>query len=119
MAGPEIRVVLAGASPVRESAGVPGSRLQLEGEMLSSRAECRKPFNKEGEQTSGPQQSVNAIASTDYQPKGVREGRAAHVTAKAIDSISVPERMLELPGVSGGGTFGQNSAEQVRSYLAA
>jgi len=29
------------------------------------------------------------------------------------------ERILELPGVSGGGTLGQNSAEQERPYLAA
>jgi hypothetical protein len=62
---------------------------------------------------------MNAIASSKYQPKGVRESRAAHVTVKAIDSISGPERMLELPGVSGGGTLGQNSAEQERPYLAA
>jgi hypothetical protein len=103
MVRPERRVVLAGGSPVREIAGVPGSRLQPGGEIRPGRAECRKPFNKEGEQTNGPQQSVNAIASTKYQPKGVREGRAAHVTAKAIDSILDPERMLELPGVSGGG----------------
>jgi hypothetical protein len=27
--------------------------------------------------------------------------------------------MLDLPGVSGGGTLGQNSAEQERPYLAA
>ena len=31
---------------------------------------------------------MNAIASSNYQPKGVREGRAAHVTAKATDSIA-------------------------------
>ena len=30
-----------------------------------------------------------------------------------------PERMLDLPGVAGGGTSGQNSAEQERPYLAA
>jgi hypothetical protein len=119
MVRPERRVVLAGENPVRVSAGAPGSRLQPGGEIRLSRAECQKPFKKEGERTSGPQQSVNAIASTNYQPKGVWEGRAAHVTAKAIDSISVPERMLELPGVSGGGTLGQNSAEQERPYLAA
>jgi len=34
-----------------------------------------------------PQQSVNAIAPSNCQPKGVWEGRAAHVTAKAIDSV--------------------------------
>ena len=62
---------------------------------------------------------VNAIASSDYQPKGVWEGRAAHVTAKATDSTLEPERVLDLPGVAGGGTLGQNSAEQERPYLAA
>jgi hypothetical protein len=30
-----------------------------------------------------------------------------------------PERMLDLPGVSGGGTLGQSNAEQERPYLAA
>jgi hypothetical protein len=30
-----------------------------------------------------------------------------------------PERMLDLPGVSGGGTLGQNNTEQERPYLAA
>ena len=72
-----------------------------------------------GEQTDGPQQSVNAIASSHYQPKGVREGRAAHVTAKATDSISGTERMLDLSGVSGGGTAGKSNVEQERPYLAA
>jgi hypothetical protein len=42
---------------------------------------------------------VNAAASSDYQPKGVREGRAGHVTAKAMHSAPVPERALGLPGV--------------------
>src|SRR6202158_1520335 len=86
MVRPERRIVLAGESPVRVSAEAPGSRLQPEGEILSSRAECQEPL-KRGEQTSGPQQTVNAIASSYYQPKGVWEGRAAHVTAKATDSI--------------------------------
>ena len=73
---------------------------------------------KRGEQTSGPQQSVNAIASSHSQPKGVWEGRAAHITAKATDSTPEPERVLDLPGVSGGGTLGQSSAEQERPYPA-
>ena len=62
---------------------------------------------------------MNAAASSDYQPKGVQEGRAAHVTAKAIDSILDAERMLDLFGVAGGGTLGQSNAEQERPYLAA
>jgi len=42
---------------------------------------------------------VNTSASTNYQPKGVREGRAAHVTAKATDSSLDSERLLDLSGV--------------------
>ena len=87
MVRPERRVVRAGESPVRVSAGAPGSRLQPGGEIRPDRAECQKPLCKEGEQTSGPQQLVNAAASSDYQPKGVWESRAAHVTAKATDNI--------------------------------
>src|SRR2546428_7392499 len=85
MVRPERRVVLAGESPVRVSAGAPGSRLQPSGVIRPRRAECRKPLK--GEQTSGPQQQVNAAASSNYQPKGVWEARAAHITAKATDSI--------------------------------
>ena len=52
------------------------------------------------EQSRGPQRGVNAEqASSDYQPKGGREGRAAHVTAKATDSAQDPERALALSGV--------------------
>src|SRR5437899_7232968 len=86
MVRPERRVVLAGASPVRVSAGAPGSRLQPGGEIRPRRAECQEPL-KRGEQTGGPQRTVNAIASSHRQPKGVWEGRAAHFTAKATDSI--------------------------------
>jgi hypothetical protein len=62
---------------------------------------------------------VNAAASSYSQPKGVREGRAAHVTAKATDSTGDSEPVLDLPGVEGDGTLGRNSAEQERPYLAA
>jgi hypothetical protein len=43
---------------------------------------------------------VNAVeASSDCQPKGVRESRAGHVAAKAMHSVLDPERALGLPGV--------------------
>jgi hypothetical protein len=42
---------------------------------------------------------VNASASSDCQPKGVWEGRAAHLTAKATDSPLESERGLDLSGV--------------------
>lgn len=62
---------------------------------------------------------MNAAASSYLQPKGVWEGRAAHITAKATDSIPDSERMLDLPGVAGGGTLGKNKAEQERPSPAA
>jgi hypothetical protein len=39
--------------------------------------------------------------------------------AKAIDSRLDPERLLDLSGVMGGGTFPEEIAEQERPYLAA
>jgi len=119
MVRPERRVVLAGGSPVRVSAGAPGSRLQPGGEIRPSRAECQKPCNMGGEQTGGPQQSVNATASTDYQPKGVWEGRAAHFTAKATDSIPSRNECWTSPGSQAAARRRQNKAEQERPYLAA
>jgi hypothetical protein len=118
MVRPERRVDLAGASPVRVSAEAPGSRLQPRGEIRAAERSVKSPC-KRGKQTSGPQHKVNAAASSNSQPKGVPEGRAAHVTAKATDSILESERMLDLFGVEGGGTLGQSNAEQERSYLAA
>jgi hypothetical protein len=49
---------------------------------------------------------VNTSASSHYQPKGVREGRAAHSTAKATtDSSLDSERLLDLSGVGVGARF--------------
>jgi hypothetical protein len=62
---------------------------------------------------------MNAVASSDYQPKGVWEGRADHVAAKATDRTQELERVLDLSGVVSGGTLGQKSVEQERPSLAA
>jgi hypothetical protein len=118
MVRPERRAVLAGGSPVRVSAGAPGSRLQPEGEIRPAKRSVKSPVIGKGSEPAG-RNKVNAIAPTYYQPKGVGESRAAHDTAKARDNISDPEQMLDLPGVAGGGTLGQNSAEQERPYPAA
>ncbi len=89
---------LAGESPVRVSAGAPGSRPRLVGE--TPKAERGdKSLRRRRERESGPQHQVNAAASSDYQPKGDWEGRAGHFTAKATDSVPDPERALDLPGV--------------------
>ena len=89
---------LAGVSPVQVSIGAPGSRPQFRGVILGTSAGRQEPSVRR-EQSSGPQLKVNAAASSDYQPKGVREGRADHVTAKAIDnSQRRPEWEWTSPG---------------------
>lgn len=74
---------------------------------------------KERGQGGGPQHSVNATASTNHQPKGVWEGRAAHSTAKATDSIRDQNGSLDHSVVAGGGRKGKNNAEQEKFYSAA
>ncbi len=91
-------IELAGASPARVIAGEPGSRPQVSGRDPEARAGRRKPPSG-GEQNRGPQRDVNAAASSDYQPKGARESRVAHVTTKAKDTAQDPERAVALPGV--------------------
>jgi hypothetical protein len=97
MVRPESCSGLAGASPARVIAGEPGSRPQRSGVIPTRRVGRQKPRKRE--QGRGPQHQVNVAASSDYQPKGVQEGRAIHVMAKATDSLPVPERMLDLLGV--------------------
>ena len=118
MVRPERRDVLAGGSPVRVSAGAPGSRLQPGGEILSSRAECQKPLKERGANrraaTISERNSLVILSaerclggpSRSYHGEGNRQ----HLG---------PEQVLDLPGVAGGGTQGQSSAEQERPYLAA
>ena len=75
--------------------------------MFVNEARCQKPGVRKlpGKQGSGPQRAVNAEqASSDSHPKGVQEGRAAHVTAKATahgadDNARDPDRALALLGV--------------------
>ena len=118
MVRPERRVVLAGASPVRVSAGAPGSRLQPSGVIHPCEAECQKPLKERGANqraaTTGERCSLVILSaerclggpSRSYHGEGNRQR-------------SGPERMLDLPGVAGGGTLGQSNAEQERSNLAA
>ena len=97
MVRPESCVHLAGASPVRVITGEPGSRPRPGRE--NATAERGVTSLSGGSNVTG-RNGVNATASTDYQPKGVREGRAAHITAKATDRVRrVPGRALDLSGV--------------------
>jgi len=85
----------AGASPAPVSAGAPGSRPPVRGEIRDAEARCRKPLRRKPER--GPQHEVNPAASTEKQPGG----RAGHVTAKASPKARVPERAVGSGGVGG------------------
>ena len=118
MVRPERRVVLAGASPVRISAGAPGSRLQPSGEIRPSRAECQKPLKERG---------ANQRAATISERRGLDilsaerrlGGPSRSCRGEGNRQHPGPERALDLSGVSGGGTLGKSKAEQERPYLAA
>ena len=72
------RIVPAGVSPVRVSAGAPGSRPPATVERPVVEAWRQKPLRRE--QADGPQHQVNLAASTHLQ----WGSRAAHFTAKAM-----------------------------------
>jgi hypothetical protein len=118
MVRPERRVVLAGASPVRVSAGAPGSRLQPGGEIQPSQAECQKPLQeREANQRAATISERNSLVK--FSAERCLGWPSRSCRGKGNRQHSGPERMLDLPGVSGGGTLGKNNAEQERSYLAA
>src|SRR5450432_4932760 len=112
------RVVLAGGSPVRVSAGAPGSRLQPGGEIRPSRAECRKPLKKRGaKQRAATISERNSLVRLSAERCLRGPSRSYH--GEGNRQHSGTERMLDLPGVPGGGTLGKSNAEQERPYLAA
>jgi hypothetical protein len=84
MVRPESCIESDGGSPFRESAGAPGSRHRYE-EEISHAERCVKSLER-GSGEAG-RNKVNVSASTNYQPKGVRESRAAHITAKATPAV--------------------------------
>src|SRR6266478_10237250 len=118
MVRPERRVVLTGESPVRVSAGAPGSRLRPGGEIRPSRAECRKPLKERGARkraATSSERCSHVILSAERCLKG--PSRSCH--GEGNRQQSGPERLLDLSGVWGGGTFPEKSVEQERSYLVA
>src|SRR6266436_5034734 len=117
MVRPERRVLLAGERPVRVSASAPGSRPQAGREIDLTRAGCQEPALA-GSKPAG-RNKVNASASSQYQPKGVREGRAAHITAKATDNSQGTGTAVGPPRGMGSGTLAQKDVEQERPSLAA
>jgi len=117
MVRPARRDVLAGERPVRVSAGAPGSRLQAEGEIRPCEAECRKPLKERGARKRAAtlsERCSHVIFSAERCLKG--PSRSYH--GEGNRQQSGPERLLDLSGVAGGGTFPKNIVEQERPYLA-
>src|SRR5271163_2016428 len=94
MVRPERRVLLASESLVRVSAGAPGSRLQPEGEIRPSRAECRKPLKERGARKRA------ATLSERLQPR--------HIISRKVFERAEPvmSRRRQQTAVQTGGTVG-------------
>jgi hypothetical protein len=102
----------AGESPVRVSAGAPGSRPPPGVERPTGEARCRKSEATkvvDGEQVRGPQHQVKPAASSHSQSGS----RAAHVTAKATPTTRDTGR-VEGPGGVWGAARGQGVTRNTR-----
>jgi len=113
------RDVLTGGSPVRVSAGAPGSRLQPGGVIRPSQAECRKPLKERGaNQRAATISERSSLVKFSAERRLGGPSRSYHGEGNRQHSAG-PDEMLDLPGVPGGGTLGKNSAEQERPSPAA
>ena len=117
MVRPERRVLLAGARPVRVSAGAPGSRPQAKAEMPTVRAGRRKSilWRARKRAATSSERCSHVIVSAERCLRG--PSQSCH--GEGNRQQSGPERLLDLSGVRGGGTFPEKSVEQERPYLAA
>lgn len=109
---------LAGESPVRVSAGAPGSRLQPMRRDPKGRAECQKPLKERGANRRAATMSErNSLVRLSAERCLGGPRRSYH--GEGNRQHPGPERMLDLLGVAGGGTLGQSNAEQERPSPAA
>jgi hypothetical protein len=117
MVRPERRVLLAGASLVRVSAGAPGSRPQAKAEMPTVRAGRQKSilWRARKRAATSSERCSHVIVSAERCLKG--PSQSCH--GEGNRQQPGPERLLDLSGVWGGGTFPEKSVEQERPYLAA
>jgi hypothetical protein len=117
MVRPERRVLLAGARPVRVSAGAPGSRPQAKAEMPTVRAGRQKSilWRARKRAATSSERCSHVIVSAERCLKG--PSQSCH--GEGNRQQPGPERLLDLSGVWGGGTFPEKSVEQERPYLAA
>jgi len=118
MVRPERRVLLAGARPVRVSAGAPGSRPQPKAEMPPARAGRRKPLKETGARkraATSSERCSHVIVSAERCLRGPSRSYHGEGNRQQLR----PERLLDLSGVWGGGTFPEKSVEQERPSPAA
>ena len=115
---PERRELLAGASPVRVSARAPGSRPQPKGEILPATAGRRKPVKEQGakERAAISSERCSLVKLSAERCLG-GPSRSCH--GEGNRQQPGQERLLDLSGVEGGGTFRKKNAEQERPSPAA
>jgi len=118
MVRPERRVVLASENLARVSAGAPGSRPQPRGEILLARAGRQKPVKQQGARKRAATLSERCSLVT-FSAERCLKGPSRSYHGEGNRQQSGPERLLDLSGVEGGGTFPEKNAEQERPYLAA
>ena len=117
MVRPERRVVLADERSVRVSVGAPGSRPQPEGEIRQARAGRQKPVKEQGARKRAATISERCSLVTVSAERCLKgPSRSCH--GEGNRQHSGPERVVDLSGVWGGGTFPEKNAEQERPYLA-
>ena len=112
------RYVLTDERSVRVSAGAPGSRLQVGGEIRPYEAECRKPLKERGARKRAATISERC-SHVIFSAERCLKGPSRSCRGEGNRQQSRPERLLDLSGVEGGGRFPKKSAEQERPYLAA
>ena len=115
---PERRDFLAGARPVRVSAGAPGSRPQSREEIPGMKAGRQKPEKEQGARKRAATLSERC-SLVKLSAKRCLGGpsRSYHGEGNRQHS-GKPDGMLDLSGVAGGGTFLKKVVEQERPYLA-
>jgi hypothetical protein len=119
MVRPERRDVLTGGSPVRVSAGAPGSRLPSGGEIRPREAECRKPLKERGaSQRAATISERSSLVKLSAERCLGGPSRSYHGEGNRQHS-GIPDGTLDLLGVPGGGTLGKSIAEQERPSPAA
>jgi hypothetical protein len=114
----ERRGFLADERSVRVSAGAPGSRLQAGGEIRPSEAECQEPLKERGARKRAATSSERCSLVKLSAERCLR-GPSRSFHGEGSIQQSGPERLLNLFGVWGGGTFPKKIAEHERPYPAA